>query len=43
MAASISKQLADELYEKAGTLIPEDAEEITIEKYNYLLNDSVHL
>ena len=43
MAGSISKQLADELYEKAGTLIPEDAEQITIEKYNNLLKDSVHL
>lgn len=43
MTTSFSKQLAVELYEKAGTMLPEDAEEITIEKYNYLLNDSVHL
>jgi hypothetical protein len=43
MSLPISKQLADDLYEKAGTLIPEDPEEITIEKYNYLLKDSVHL
>ena len=39
----MSRQLADELYEKSGTLIPEDSDEITIEKYNYLLKDSVHL
>ena len=43
MSLPISKQLADDLYEKAGTLIPEDPEEITIEKYNYLLSDKVHL
>ena len=43
MAFPISKQLADDLYDKAGTLIPEDPEEITIEKYNYLIKDSVHL
>ena len=40
---SISKQDTVELYEGAGTLIPEDAEQITIEKYNHLLKDSVHL
>lgn len=43
MASTISSQLADDLYEKSGTLIPEDSDEITIEKYNYLLKDSVHL
>ena len=43
MATSFSKEVAEELYEKAGSMLPEDAEEITIEKYNYLLNDSVHL
>jgi superfamily II RNA helicase len=43
MASTMSRQLADELYEKSGTLIPEDSDEITIEKYNYLLKDSVHL
>ena len=39
----VSKHVANELYEKAGALISEDQEEITIEKYNYLLKDSVHL
>ena len=39
----MSKKKAHELYEKAGNEVKEDAEEITIEKYNYLLNDSVHL
>ena len=38
-----TKQLAVELYDKAGTFLPEDKDELTIEKYNYLLNDSVHL
>ena len=32
MSLPISKQLADDLYEEAGTLIPEDSEEITIKK-----------
>ena len=36
-------QIADDLYDKAGTLVPEDTCEITIEKYSYLLSDSVHL
>ena len=39
----MSKKKAHELYEKAGNEVKEDAEEITIEKYNYLVNDSVHL
>ena len=39
----VSKEVAIELYEKAGALIPEDQDEITIEKYNFLLTDSVHL
>ena len=39
----VSKPVANELYEKAGELISEDREEITIEKYNYLLKDSVHV
>ena len=43
MSLAISKQLADALYEKAGDLIPEDPDQISIEKYNYLLKDSVHL
>ena len=40
---AISKQFADLLYDKAGTLVPEDPDQISIEKYNYLLQDSVHL
>ena len=40
---AISKQFADELYDKAGTIVPEDPDQISIEKYNYLLQDSVHL
>ena len=40
---SVTEKVANDLYEKAGTLVAEDPEEITIEKYNYLINDSVHL
>ena len=40
---AISKQFADELYDKAGTIVPEDPDQLSIEKYNYLLQDSVHL
>ena len=43
MDLPVSKEVAIELYEKAGALIPEDQDEITIEKYNFLLTDSVHL
>ena len=39
----MSIHIADDLYDKAGTLVPEDTCEITIEKYSYLLSDSVHL
>ena len=38
----ISKEKADMLYEKAGELVSEDAEQITIEKYEHLLSDKVH-
>jgi len=40
---SMSSEVADQLYEMAGTLVPEDRGDITVEKYNYLLRDSVHL
>ena len=40
---ALSKELAEELYEQAGGLVPEDEAEITLEKYNHLLRDSVHL
>ena len=39
----ISKELAKSLYDKAGTIVPEDEEEITLEKYQHLLKDSVAL
>ena len=38
----ISREKADMLYEKAGELVAEDAEQITIEKYQHLLCDKVH-
>ena len=38
----LSKEQANELYERAGSLIKEDPEEITLEKYNYLFKDSIH-
>ena len=40
---TVSKDTAIENYIKAGELIPEDAEQITLEKYQHLLSDSVHL
>ena len=43
MSLDFSKELADNLYEKAGTSMAEDPEDITIEKYYYLIQDSVHL
>ena len=39
----ITKEKAEDQYEKAGTLIPEDPEEITINEHTHLLNDSVML
>ena len=42
MIIQITRELADDLYERAGSLIPEDDCDITIEKYGYLLKDSVH-
>ena len=39
----VSKETAIENYNKAGELIPEDAEQITLEKYQHVLSDSVHL
>ena len=39
MSIQITRELADDLYENAGTLIPEDDCDITIGKY--LLKDSV--
>ena len=38
----ISKEKADFLYEKAGELVAEDEEQITIKKYEHLLSDKVH-
>ena len=38
----ISKEKADMLYEKAGELVAEDADQLTIEKYEHLLSDKVH-
>ena len=38
----ISKEKADMLYEMAGELVAEDAEQLTIEKYEHLLSDKVH-
>ena len=42
MSIQITRELADDLYKKAGTLIPEINCDITIEKYGHLLKDSVH-
>ena len=39
----ISKQESEENYEKAGNLIPEDKEQITMETHQHSLNDSVHM
>ena len=38
----LSKEQANELYERPGSLIKEDPEEIALEKYNYLFKDSIH-
>ena len=40
---SISKETADELYESAGQLVPEDSDQITMETHGYLFSDSVNL
>ena len=40
---SISKDKAEWLYEKAGELIPEAPDQITVNKYKNLLSDKVHL
>ena len=39
----ITKEKAEEWYEKAGTSILEDPEEITLNEHTHLLNDSVML
>ena len=39
----ISKEKADRLFQKAGDLIQEDAEQITLAKHENLLSDKVHL
>ena len=39
----ISKEVCDLLYDCAGELIPEDADQITIEKHRHLFSDSVHI
>ena len=39
----ISKEACDKLYDCAGELIPEDADQITIEKHGHLFSDSVHI
>ena len=39
----ISKEGSDDLYNKAGKLIPEDVEQIKIEEHPHLLSDRVHL
>ena len=43
LAPPFPKLRAEELYDKAGTAVKEDPEQITIDKYNYLLKDEVHL
>ena len=40
---AISKELAKTLYDKAGGLVKEDENEISIPKYQHLLNDNVIL
>ena len=40
---TFSKVTATENYENAGAVIPEDAEQITLEKFQHLFSDSVHL
>ena len=40
---SISKEQAKALYDKAGEVVEEDIEEITIAKHQHLLKDSVAL
>ena len=37
MSDEISKEQAEELYEQAGLLINEDADEITLDKHTHLL------
>ena len=39
----ISKEKADLLYDGAGELVDEDPEQLTLEKYEHLLCDEVHL
>ena len=38
-----SKERAEELYDEAGKLVPEDADQITLQKNSHLLSDEVHL
>ena len=39
---NMTQEFADSLYAEAGTLVPEDSEAITIDRYGYLLNDKIH-
>ena len=39
----MTSEIAEHLYEMAGTSIPEDPEELKLENYNHLLKDSVHV
>ena len=39
---SITKEAAEELYNCAGKLVPEDREQIKIADYGHLLSDPVH-
>ena len=40
---SISKEIADENYEIAGTIIGEEIDQISLTKHQHLLSDKVHL
>ena len=39
----ISQEMSRYLYDKAGELVPEDAEEISLTRYQFLLKDSIAL
>ena len=39
----ISQEMSKYLYDKAGELVPEDAEEISLTRYQFLLKDSIAL
>jgi hypothetical protein len=40
---AISKEDCDKLYDGAGELVAEDADQITLEKHRHLFSDSVHI